>query len=524
MSSSSSLSGSSPSDSSDVIWYGVTKPIKHVNELPVELVLRVFSYLDNEEDRWAFMTTQWRWFNIAVDALWYRPGINSAEQVDLLCQTLRAHSPQADYAAMIRRVNLSTVAKSVNDYVLDSFTRCHQIERFVISEAENVTDEGVCVVLQANPNIQSIDVSMISSLTDRVLEELANSCPGVQGIYATHCVGFTDEGVAHIAAKCPALKRAKFGGCRLLSETGLGMLVDGCRYIMELDISCCGAGTSMGSISDSMVKSALEKLRNLREIRLGSNEDLTAQAFDLKPGTTLESLRLVDLTSCPGITDEAIAKLIQLAPRLHNIVLAKCISLTDRSLALIAQLGHSLHYLHIGHCSQVTDRGIAAIAQNCPRLQYIDVANCNRISNRTLQELSALPRLRRIGLVKCNQIDDVGILAFTRRPILENTLERVHLSYCSAISVAAIKKLLDSCPRLTHLSLTGVPSFMRPELTQFCRDPPPDLTQHQMSVFCVYSGSGVHRLREYLNRNHAHIEIAAFDPQVLAMQQEAMES
>lgn len=33
-------------------------------------------------------------------------------------------------------------------------------------------------------------------------------------------------------------------------------------------------------------------------------------------------------------------------------------------------------------------------------------------------------------------------------------------------------KLLDSCPRLTHLSLTGVQAFLRHDLEQFCRDAP----------------------------------------------------
>lgn len=33
-------------------------------------------------------------------------------------------------------------------------------------------------------------------------------------------------------------------------------------------------------------------------------------------------------------------------------------------------------------------------------------------------------------------------------------------------------KLLNACPRLTHLSLTGVQAFLRHDLEQFCRDAP----------------------------------------------------
>jgi F-box and leucine-rich repeat protein GRR1 len=60
--------------------------------------------------------------------------------------------------------------------------------------------------------------------------------------------------------------------------------------------------------------------------------------------------------------------------------------------------------------------------------------------------------------------------------------------------------LLNHCPRLTHLSLTGVQAFLREDLTIFCRNAPPEFTQQQREVFCVFSGDGVGRLRDFLNR------------------------
>jgi F-box and leucine-rich repeat protein GRR1 len=58
---------------------------------------------------------------------------------------------------------------------------------------------------------------------------------------------------------------------------------------------------------------------------------------------------------------------------------------------------------------------------------------------------------------------------------------------------------LNNCPRLTHLSLTGVQAFLRDDLTVFCREAPAEFNEHQREVFCVFSGNGVARLREYLN-------------------------
>lgn len=85
-------------------------------------------------------------------------------------------------------------------------------------------------------------------------------------------------------------------------------------------------------------------------------------------------------------------------------------------------------------------------------------------------ELSGLQKLRRVGLVRVNNLTDQAIYSLADR---HSTLERIHLSYCDQITVMAIHFLLQKLPKLTHLSLTGVPAFRRSELQQWCRDPPP---------------------------------------------------
>ena len=84
-------------------------------------------------------------------------------------------------------------------------------------------------------------------------------------------------------------------------------------------------------------------------------------------------------------------------------------------------------------------------------------------------------------------------------------------------SVQGIHALLNQCPKLTPLSLTGVQAFyLREDLINYCREAPPgevvhylifvlytnyrpEFTEHQRHVFCVFSGDGVNKLRTYLN-------------------------
>ena len=115
--------------------------------------------------------------------------------------------------------------------------------------------------------------------------------------------------------------------------------------------------------------------------------------------------------------------------------------------------------------------------------------------------------------MRVNNLTDQAIQALGER---HATLERIHLSYCDQISVMAIHFLLQKLPKLTHLSLTGITAFRRAELQQFCRPPPAvrdtrymlgrlvaygvsqDFNSTQRAAFCVYSGKGVHELREFL--------------------------
>lgn len=67
--------------------------------------------------------------------------------------------------------------------------------------------------------------------------------------------------------------------------------------------------------------------------------------------------------------------------------------------------------------------------------------------------------------------------------------------------------MLQSLPRVTHLSLTGVTAFRKQALQRFCRTPPKDYNEHQRRSFCVFSGRGVQELRRWLRSLNRH-EIA----------------
>ena len=221
-----------------------------------------------------------------------------------------------------------------------------------------------------------------------------------------------------------------------------------CPNILEIDLFQCRLVTNQ-PITDLLIHG-----QALRELRLANCELISDNAFlSLPDDQVFEHLRILDLTSCVRLTDSAVDRIITAAPRLRNLVLAKCRNITNNGVLSIAKLGKNLHYVHLGHCSQITDEAVKVLVQSCNRIRYIDLGCCVNLTDDSVMRLATLPKLKRIGLVKCSNITDESVNALAKANqrhrqrrdaegnIVENqsyshsSLERVHLSYCTNLTI-----------------------------------------------------------------------------------------
>lgn len=473
-----------------------TPKLSPVYWLPPELLMAIFSKLSSPVDLRACMLVSKQWANCSVELLWHRPYFAEFKKYQAMVTALLSDNAFFAYPQLIRRLNLNFIADKVNDGSMKPLTRCTRLERLTLTNCSRLTDSPLMEILECNPRIQALDLSQLENITDQSMEAVAKNCPRLQGLNIAGCKNVTDLSMIPLSENRRMLRRLKLNDCNNLTDASVLALASNCPQLLEIDLHRCH------NITDASVIHLFTNLKHLRELRLAYCDLLTNDAFlHLPNNKTFESLRLLDLTDCGLLTDEAVEKIVKMAPRLRNLTLAKCRNITDRSVHAITKLGKNLHNLHLGHCGHITDRAVRAVVQNCTRLRYIDLACCLRLTDASVCQLALLPKLRRIGLVKCNNITDFAIQSLVRR--VNNApcpLERVHLSYCMHLSVEGIHELINNCHRLTHLSLTGVEAFYRRrDFTQFCRSPPKEFNENQRIVFCVFSGSGVQKLRQWLN-------------------------
>ncbi|SYW79372.1 related to GRR1 - required for glucose repression and for glucose and cation transport [Ustilago bromivora] len=556
----------SPTSSNGTWILQANAPLSTASNLPHEILLHIFKYLVlYPPDLLNCLLVCKSWCLNGVELLWHRPALFKISSLFKLVGVIRKPEQLFPYPHFVRRLNFTLLANQLEDQLFLIMSACTRLERLTLAGCANITDATLVKVFKNTPQLVAIDLTDVADLSDATLVTLAQNCPKAQGINLTGCKKITSKGVAELARSCKLLRRVKLCGCDNVDDEALISLTQNCPALLEVDLIHCP------KISDKSVGEIWQRSYQMREFRLAHCTELTDNAFPSARGTTalpmlatsqsarlagasgdgaetsnraspgaqvligardngltrtlsvpselgqsrmFDHLRILDLTSCTSISDDAVEGIIANVPRLKNLALTKCTRLTDESLYSIAKLGKNLHYLHLGHVSNITDRAVTHLARSCTRLRYIDVACCPNLTDLSVTEIAHnMPKLRRIGLVKVINLTDQAIYGLVGR---YNSLERIHLSYCENVSVPAIFCVLQRLPRLTHLSLTGVPAFRRAELQAFCRQPPKDFNDHQRQAFCVYSGKGVADLRKFLQRvysdEHLAVQFGQLEP------------
>ncbi|KAI0033338.1 hypothetical protein K488DRAFT_47910, partial [Vararia minispora EC-137] len=479
------------------------------SHLPPELLINIFKHLSSPSDIYSALQVSRAWCECSVELLWHKPSVPDFRSLMKIVRALSREDASFAYAQFIRRLNFISVAKDVTDAILSRLASCSRLERLTLVGCNGLSDEVLAATLPHFPELVAVDLSGVPSVTDQTVNALAQHCPRLQGVNLLSCKHVTSQSVSALARNCPLLRRVKLSGIVDLTDEPISALALYAPLVLEIDLGNCK------HITDGPIRDIWLHSHHMREFRLAACDKLTNTAFPAPPyllhdvemphegegfpplhlSRMYDQLRMLDLTGCSKITDEAIEGIVAAAPKLRNLALTKCKSLTDRAVEAICGLGKNLHYVHLGHVSQITDGSVKSLARSCTRLRYIDLANCQNLTDMSVFEIASLPKLRRIGLVRVPNLTDEAIYALAEQ---HQCLERVHLSYCDQITVMAVHFLLQKLQKLNHLSLTGVPAFRKPELQTYCRAPPVEFSTPQRQAFCVYSGDGVKGLRRFL--------------------------
>lgn len=375
-------------------------PRRHspIARLPAEILIHIFKHLHSPRDLYSSLRVSRTWCECSVELLWHKPAFTKFPTLEKMARHLAAPDQTFTYASFIRRLNFLSLSKDIKDDILSILAQCERLERLTLVNCELITGETLSRVLPHFPNLVAIDLSGVTNVSNEAIVGLATAAKRLQGINLAGCKNVSDEGILALANNCPLLRRVKLSGLALITDEPISALAKSCPLLLEVDLNHCALVTDI-SIRDIWTYST-----HMREMRLSHCPGLTDAAFpapirkdqaeqqearnafpssnkdldDLPPliiSRTFEHLRMLDLTACALVTDDAVEGIISHAPKIRNLVLSKCGLLTDRSVENICKLGRYLHYLHLGHAVKITDGSVRTLARSCTRLRYIDFAS-----------------------------------------------------------------------------------------------------------------------------------------------------
>jgi len=366
-----------------------------VSHLPPEVLIHVLKHLHNFRDLHNALLVCRAWCECSVELLWHKPSFSKLATFVKMIDILSRGDQTFAYAHFIRRLNFLFLGPEITDTLFSRLAQCDRLERLTLVGCSSVSDEALARVLPHCSHLVAIDLTGVVSTSDKAIVGLATSARRLQGINLGGCKMVTDEGVMALATHCPLLRRVKLSGVELVTDEPISALAKLCPLLLEIDLNNCKQITDL-SIRDIWIYST-----HMREMRL-ANCVLTDAAFPSTRNTTahpnsspfststsklvehlpplilsrsLEHLRMLDLTACALLTDDAIEGVISHAPKIRNLVLSKCVLLTDRTVENICRLGRHIHYLHLGHAASITDRSVRILARCCTRIRYIDFAS-----------------------------------------------------------------------------------------------------------------------------------------------------
>lgn len=448
------MSSEQSQDAAARIEYEERCRVSPVARLPAELLISIFARLSAPSDLRNCMLVSKEWARNSVGLLWHRPGMNKWESIHSVVQSIRKANKFFAYQDLVKRLNMSTLANQVSDGCLVGMTECKRVERLTLTNCSKLTDVSLQPLVDSNRSLLALDITGLDQVTDHTMITVADNCLRLQGLNVTGCKRLSDASIVAVAKTCRHLKRLKFNGCAQLTDTAIMTVAAHSTHLLEIDLH------GLNHVESPSITALLMSCQHLREVRLAhctriNDEAFTSLPMAPDPTITLDALRILDLTDCNELGDKGVERIIETCPRLRNLILAKCRQITDRAVLAITKLGKNLHYIHLGHCQRITDYSVEALAKACNRIRYIDLACCSSLTDNSITKLAGLPKLKRIGLVKCAGITDRSIYALAmgemrngKKMIGVSVLERVHLSYCTLLTP-------DVSP--THRTLSGAP-------------------------------------------------------------------
>eukprot|EP00250_Pteridium_aquilinum_P006901 c16729_g1_i1 orf=875-2623(+) len=372
----------------------------------------------------------------------------------------------------------------LSDEVLYSVAcHCPALKHIELSSLSSISDKAIIYLAKLCP-LQKVFLEDCVNLGDSALEAIAK-CGNLQELTLRGRFGFTPQGLGVIGECCSTLLNVCFELHNLDVGFALKSISTGCPHISEVSLkvrsvdltdmakcttlTCLRVETDLWNRLDEAVIAIAEANKNLKELVIVNQYEPLSDTAVVR---VIQSCRVLDklhiyaarltgtalhcLLDCKTLKSLTLDHFKSSAQGLAEVGLCgldlKCLSLKsgrcirDVELQVLVQGSRRLEVLDLQCCHGLSSIGFSAISQ-CTNLQSLNLS-FTQVDNLSLMTIAiGIRGLKRLSLVKCESISDIGIISNL------SALECLNLDQCPFVTDEGLDSIANGCSQLTHLSL-----------------------------------------------------------------------
>ncbi|XP_042861938.1 F-box/LRR-repeat protein fbxl-1-like isoform X2 [Penaeus japonicus] len=253
--------------------------------------------------------------------------------------------------------------------------------------------------------------------------------------------------------------------CDQLSKSGVDLLCQNQKSILDLDLSLCSRMT------DLAVLSVCEHLTNIRKLNLRRCQGITENG--IRALRQLKHLEELNISHLDAVTSESVEEALGKEPRPSlKLLNVASLPLGWKAVENIAASLPNLTFLDVSMCTGgINDKSVQAICKSLIKLQTLNLSGCTAVTDiglaghglgqqepvpyiagvgLSLENLGVRNKgLRELNLCGCIKVTDITL---THALNLQE-LQYLNLSHCQGVGEDGLINLAHRCPSLEVLML-----------------------------------------------------------------------
>ncbi|KAF9919402.1 hypothetical protein BX616_000013 [Lobosporangium transversale] len=234
------------------------------------------------------------------------------------------------------------------------------------------------------------------------------------------------------------------------------------QMIHRLDISSVEE-TLYSTLPDDWLLILLSNTPNLHTLCLSGKKTgssfVQSHAFRKleRAGLVHRGMENLDLSECTDIREPTLKSFVHLFPNLVSLNLSKTSGVTDTAVALIVDRCQYLKTINLSYCRQVTDLGLLSVAKFCRlNLRSLNLTGNLKITNTSLMVVAKnCPKIQKLFLGECSQVTDAA-MEWIAQSNSSDSLKELELHRCDRVlfGLPLLELLARKCIVLERLTIT----------------------------------------------------------------------